>query len=306
MNRSELDAWIESYLDYLQDVRRINAKTIKDMRCTFGTMIPVMDEIRPGEPPWKLSFEDFLTWINKKRDEGMSERSISKQLSHIRGMLDYAWQSGRTDRNVLKGFTLKDSCRPEPPSFLSQEEARRLVNACRSTTKAERHDRVMILLLYGCGLRTSELCNLNVNDVDVERQEVFVRKGKGEIQRRIPVPGGVWTELLAYLAERGGKRGSLFRTQYKRRRLSISAVNDVVKGSARAAEIQNPVTAKTLRHSFATHLMDNGVDIAVIATLMGHRSPNETGVYLHVLKDKPRKAVRKLVQPKGEDDAEKK
>jgi site-specific recombinase XerD len=88
--------------------------------------------------------------------------------------------------------------------------------------------------------------------------------------------------------------------------LSISAVNDVVKGSARAAEIQKPVTAKTLRHSFATHLMDNGVDIAVIATLMGHRSPNETGVYLHVLKDKPRKAVRKLVQPKGEDDAEKK
>ena len=160
----------------------------------------------------------------------------------------------------------------------------------------------MILLLYGCGLRTEELCSLNVPDVDRERRELFIGRGKGDRQRYVPIPEKVFTELLAYLADRGGQRGALFRTE-SRSRIRSQHVCEVVRDAAQRAGIGWRVTPKTLRHTFATHLMDRGVDLAVIASLMGHRSPAETGVYLHVLPGRPREAVDRLndSQENGDD-----
>jgi integrase/recombinase XerD len=149
------------------------------------------------------------------------------------------------------------------------------------------------LLLYGCGLRTEELCSLNVQDVDRERHELFVRRGKGERQRYIPIQEGVFVELLAYLGDRGGQRGALFRTE-TRHRIRSRHVCQVVREAVQRAGIDWGVTPKTLRHSFATHLMDRGVNVAVIASLMGHRNPRETGVYLHALPGRPREAVDRL------------
>jgi integrase/recombinase XerD len=178
------------------------------------------------------------------------------------------------------------------PKFLTLEEAEQLVLATAGHGIARR-DRLIILLLYGCGLRTNELCSLDVADVSRERQELTVRHGKGDRDRCIPIPEGLYTELLAYLLERG-KRGTLFRTPVKVRRISAKDVCAVVSAAATRAGLRAGVTARTLRHSFATHLMDRGVDLAIIASLMGHRSPQETGVYLHVLPQRPEAAVRRL------------
>jgi len=158
----------------------------------------------------------------------------------------------------------------------------------------------VILLLYGCGLRTKELCDLRLQDVDTTRREVLVRAGKGDRQRIVPVPEMVYTELLAYLLERGGKRGPLLRTETHGRPLAAKDVCAIVSQAAQRAGIQREITPKALRHSYATHLMDRGVDLAVISRLMGHRSPAETGVYLHVLKDRPQRAVNRLQLPEGD------
>jgi integrase/recombinase XerD len=109
----------------------------------------------------------------------------------------------------------------------------------------------------------------------------------------IPIPNGVYTEVLAYLLDHG-KRGALFRTAVHSRRIRSTDVCDVVQRAAQRAGLRADVTARTLRHSFATHLMDRGVDLAIIASLMGHRSPQETGVYLHVLPGRAEQAVGKL------------
>jgi integrase/recombinase XerD len=152
----------------------------------------------------------------------------------------------------------------------------------------------MILLLYGCGLRTSELRLLDISDVDLEGQEIFIRFGKGARERRIPVPDGVWSELLVYLARRNAKKGPLFRTEHHRKRISSSQICQVVREAGVRANFSMRLHPKTLRHTFATHLMDRGVDVGIISMLMGHRSPKETGVYLHVLKGKREDAVSKL------------
>jgi integrase/recombinase XerD len=292
--RPILDPWIEGYLDYQLKVRRLTPRSVVDIRCTLRRAVLMMEQIRPGVLLWKVTLEDYLQWLNRKREAGYSAPSINKELSHLRGLLDYTWRSGRSDRNVLDGLTLEDAPRRQAPKFLSLEQARQLIEAAPGGSRAERRDRLILLLLYGCGLRTSELCHLDVGDVDLERQELLVRHGKGDRARRLPVPEAVWTVLLAYLAEDKGRRGALLRTVDKRVRLRAVDICEVVSAVARRAGLPVEVTPKTLRHSFATHLMDRGVDLAVIASLMGHRSAHETGVYLHRLPGRAEAAVELL------------
>jgi integrase/recombinase XerD len=291
---NSLDAWIEGYLAYLRDVKKLKHASLKDMRCTLRRVFGFMSARRPETPMWKCSLQDYMEWLNRSREEGYSEAGLSKELSHIRGFLEYSYRSGRCERNVLDGFSLNDRVRQQAPRVLTLEEAERLVRSCSRENATERRRRLIVLLLYGCGLRTSELCQLDVGDVIIERQEVFVRRGKGDRQRYVPVPSAVWVEVLAYLAERGGKRGPLFQTEYKKCRLRVPDVGDIVKDEARRAGIEWKITPKTLRHTFGTHLMDRGVDVGVISLLMGHRGPGETGVYLHVLPGRKEQAVARL------------
>jgi integrase/recombinase XerD len=292
-----IDPLIEGYLSYLDKVGRKAPRTIIDVRCTLRRAIEGLEQIRPNVDLWRLSLEDFLHWMEQERQLGRTDSSLAKYLSHIRGLLEYAWRSGRCERNVLDGFSLQHTQRRGAPKSLNLQEAEQLVHATTAPGPTARRDRLMILLLYGCGLRTNELCALNVSDVNRERHELVVQKGKGDKPRSIPIPEALFTELLAYLLERG-KRGALFRTHFLERRITDKDVCAVVTDVATRAGLRAGVTARTLRHSFATHLMDRGVDLAIIASLMGHRSPQETGVYLHVLPQRPEAAVRTL--PLGE------
>lgn len=289
-NTDMMDPLIEGYLSYLDKIGRKTPRTIIDVRCTLRRAIA---GLRSGVPLWHMELEDYLHWLEAERQKGCTETTLAKYLSHVRGLLAYAWRSGRTERNVLDGFSLQHTIRRTPPKSLTLEEAERLVEATVIQGPAARRDRLIILLLYGCGLRTDELCSLDVANVNRERHELLVLKAKGDRPRAVPIPEAVYTELLAYLLDHG-KRGSLFRTTVRKSRLRVNDVCEIVRDAAGRAGLPSYVTPRTLRHSFATHLMDRGVDLAVIASLMGHRSPQETGVYLHVLPGRPQAAVRKL------------
>jgi integrase/recombinase XerD len=288
-----MDPLIEGYLSYLDKIGRKTPRTIVDVRCTLRRVIAGVEKIRPGIDLWHLGLEDFLRWLEEERQLGRTDGCLAKYLSHVRGLLEYAWRSGRAERNVLDGFSLQHTLKRTVPKSLNLEEAERLVVATATPGSTTRRDRLMILLLYGCGLRTSELCALDVADINRERHELVILKTKGDRPRSIPIPEALYTELLAYLLE-FGKRGALFRTSFRGRRIRAKDVCDVVTAVATRAGLRAGVTARTLRHSFATHLMDRGVDLAIIASLMGHRSPQETGVYLHVLPQRPEAAVRTL------------
>jgi len=302
MDDLKFNPLIDGYLSYIKDVKRLSKRTVVDIRCTFKKVNEIIKEIRPNQQMWELTLDDYLQLVEKERKQGKSPQSINKEISHIRGLLEYAWRNGRVDRNVLEGFFLKDADNKKAPVVLTIEEVNKLLNVCPKNTKQERYKRLIIIVLYGCGLRTGELCGLDVQDIDKERQEILIKKGKGGIQRKIPVPSGVWTELLAYLSDRGGKRGPLFRTEIKKKRLGLKNVCDVVREKSRLAGLKEKVIPKVLRHTFATHLMDSGVGLGVISSLMGHRSPSETGVYLHAFKKRKEEAVDKLGKDKYKEE----
>lgn len=297
MSSPAMDPLIEGYLSYLDKVGRKTPRTVTDVRCTLRRVIAGTERRCPGVDLWRLTLQDYLHWLEDERQLGRTAAGLAKCLSHVRGLLDYAWRSGRAERNVLDGFSLQHTLRRTVPKHLTLEEAEQLVHATVVRSQTARRDRLIILLLYGCGLRTSELCALDVADINRERRELVVQKAKGDRPRSIPIPEALYTELLAYLLEHG-KRGALFRTSFLGRRIANKDVCDIVTSVATRAGLRPGVTARTLRHSFATHLMDRGVDLSIIASLMGHRSPQETGVYLHVLPQRPEAAVRTL--PFGE------
>ncbi len=292
----DFDPVTMGFLEYLAQVRRLAPRSIVDMRCTYRQVLSIMHRIRPGVELWRLSFDDYISWIDKVRRSGMSVASIAKEISHLKSLIDYAWQSGRTERNVLDGFKLKDlgPIVSIPPAVLTVEEATRLIAACPKRTPQQKRERMMVLLLYGCGLRTGELCRLDIKDIDLERQELFIRIAKGDIQRRVPIPDSVWTELLAYVAEKKVRRGALLVTDIKKKRIRENDVLLAIHAASKRSGLSEDVVPKTLRHSFATHLMDAGVDLALIASLMGHRSPSESGVYLHSLPGTKEAAVERL------------
>lgn len=291
--KDAMDPLIEGYLAYLDKVGRKSPKTIVDIRCTIRRAIAGLHKVRPGVDLWHLRLDDYLVWLEEERQLGRTNSSVAKYLSHVRGLLEYAWRSGRAQRNVLDGFSLQHTLRRTVPKSLNLEEAERLVRATVGAGDDARRDRLIILLLYGCGLRTGELCSLDIGDINRERHELVVLKAKGDRPRSIPIPEALYTELLDYLLDQG-KRGALFRTASKRTRISSKDVCEIVTRVSRKAGLRPGVTARTLRHSFATHLMDRGVDLAIIASLMGHRSPQETGVYLHALPNRAESAVRRL------------
>lgn len=289
-----LDALIEGYLAYKQDVARVAPGTLRDIRCSLARVARTMSELKHEVPLWHLTLEDFLRYVEHEREAKATPACIAKYITHTRGLLEYAWRSGRAERNVLDGFHLQDGERRTPPRSLTLEEAERLIGASPRASARQRRDRLIVLLLYGCGLRTHELCALNVAHVCTERRSLEVLTAKGGKPRTVPVPEAVYIELLAYLHERGGKRGALFRTPIKRKRVANKDVAEVVREAVARAELPDDIKPMTLRHSFATHLMDRGVDLGVIASLMGHRSPHETGVYLHVLPSRKERAVQHL------------
>lgn len=298
MDKTErLDPVLESYLEYLADVSKKKHGTIKDVRCTLRRVSKAM--AKHGRPLWKLDLVDYIEWLEQERPWA-SSASCGKFVSHIRCFLDYAWRSGKCNRNVLDGFHLQDSTIRKPPAVLTLQEAARLIETAPDTCFIDKRNRLIILLLYSCGLRTSELCNLNIQDIDTENWNLFVRQGKGDVQRVIPIPEGIHGDILGYLLARRSQRGPMFRTEAKNKRIRVSDVSKIMNDAVQCAGIPWKVTAKTLRHTYATHLMDQGVDIAVISSLMGHRGPAETGVYLHVLSHPPQDAVKKLETNGGE------
>ncbi len=295
-DKREFDTLTEGYLSYALEVRRLSKRTLVDMRCSYRHMVRYIHQGGLAKHLWQLEFEEWLDYIGAARNRGINARTLSKQLSQVRGLLNYAWRNNRIRANVLDGFNLKDNQTRNAPEVLSLAEAERLVQACPAKTAADRQARLVILLLYGCGLRTGEVAGLNKQDLDSERQELIIHRAKGDIERRVAVPAAVWTELLAYLAERGGKRGALFKTPVKKRRINSHIITGIAARARERAGLTKHVTPRMLRHSFATHLMDAGVDIGVISRLMGHSGPRETGIYLHALRRSKEQAVQTLNQ----------
>ena len=182
--------------------------------------------------------------------------------------------------------------RRQIPIVLSPDEVMRMIDAAPNL----RH-RTILMTLYSTGIRRSELCHLRPEDIDQERMVVRIRQGKGGKDREVPLSPKLLAQLQTYYRSVKVRNGWLFPSLQNRRPdqpITHKAVWHACREATRRAGISKPVHPHTLRHSFATHLFDNGAELPVIQTLLGHADPRDTMIYLHLATRKLREAPNPL------------
>jgi site-specific recombinase XerD len=166
------------------------------------------------------------------------------------------------------------------PVVLSQDEVKALIQA----PKYLKH-KTMLAMLYGCGLRSYELCNLELGHIDFDRNTVFVKKQKGKIDRYLPLGHALAYALKKYIKAHKPKHFLFYSqcsTPTQHTGITTRGVNWAVKEAKSKINSKKKITAHTLRHSYATHLLEQGVDLLSIQQLLGHAHIETTLVYLHV------------------------
>ena len=172
---------------------------------------------------------------------------------------------------------IKYSKTPERiPVVLSKEEIKSLFNA----VKNQKH-KLIIQLMYSAGLRVSELINLKANDLDINKGYGFVRKGKGSKDRIFIIADSIKEELRRFIETKKLNEFDYLFTSKKGRKYNVSSPRNVIKKACKIAKIEKNISCHTLRHSFATHLIEDGYSISEVQSLLGHKSPETTFIYVH-------------------------
>ena len=231
---------------------------------------------------------DFINFHTKTPLEELTNRDVELFIETVFIERNYSVSSQRQFISALKIFTVfypqikinnLSLERPKKsrtlPSVLSQEEVLRIIQY----TQNIKH-RAILTLLYSCGLRIGELINLKLADFHVERKQLIVKKGKGRKDRYVSLADSFLPLLSNYYLSY--KPTIYFVEGQNGGKYSAESIRSFLRKSCKKAGIRKLVTPHTLRHSYATHLLENGVDLRYIQTLLGHSKPETTMIYTHV------------------------
>jgi integrase/recombinase XerC len=244
------------------------------------------------EPPGELS-PDIATldaamlreWLAYLFDAKLTAVSVRRKLAAVRSMFKFLHQEGIVTKNPAT--RLRTPKAPQRlPDVMSAEKANNILDAVEGGTPLEKpskeRDLAILELLYGCGLRVSELAGLNLDDLDLTQNWVRVR-GKGNKERQVPIVGRAAAAIERYQSVRAAAPGerALFLNN-RGRRLSDRSVRSLVKFYALVTSADSSIHPHSFRHAYATHLLADGADLRAIQELLGHARLSTTQKYTHV------------------------
>lgn len=239
-----------------------------------------------GIDPLAVTLDDLHRFAATLYDLGIAITSIARILSGVRSYYTFLLDDGYLDHDPTE--LLESPKRPDRlPTVLTVAEVDALEAAADLTTVEGRRDQTIVEVLYSCGLRVSELCNLRLSDLYLD--EGFLRvTGKGNKQRLVPVsPRAIrqlqlWDTDRCHIGVKPGEEDYVFLSARRGRHLSRITVFHNLKVLAEAAGITKPLSPHTLRHTFATHLLEGGANLRAIQQMLGHESIATTQLYTHL------------------------
>jgi integrase/recombinase XerD len=286
MRRNHADIYETTLLefrDHLKLERSMSPNTIagyaSDVRKYFEGLR------RDGIAPADAGSDEIAHYIETLVDAGVTKRSQARAISSVKALYRFLDAEGRLTKNPCDKITAP-KINPYMPTVLSVEEVLAILDAVDLSQPQGHRNRAILEVLYSCGLRVSELVNLKISDLFFDEQ--FIRVfGKGSKQRLVPIgepairairlyreirdaePVQKAAEDILFLNQRGGK-------------LTREMIFHIVREATAAAGVRKNVSPHTFRHSFATHLVENGADLRVVQQMLGHESILTTEIYTHV------------------------
>lgn len=239
-----------------------------------------------GITPADVTPECLQSFMASLMDCGLSPRSMARAVSGIRSFFRFLQLEGRISSNPALLLELPRSGL-HLPEVLAVEEIDAMIAAIDPSAREAVRDRALIETLYGCGLRVSELINLRIDALFLADGYLSVT-GKGRKQRLVPIGEITSDALVDWLDERAtgkiapGEENSVFLAPRTGRRITRIRVFDIVKNLASRAGITREVSPHTLRHSFASHLLEGGANLRAIQEMLGHEDIATTQIYIHM------------------------
>ncbi|HNX77333.1 MAG TPA: tyrosine recombinase [Candidatus Rifleibacterium sp.] len=304
MSISEL---ISCYLEALEKERNLSLNTVRGYRndLTFFAEWLKTQGINETTELEALSHARIRAFWAQRRAESLSAQSMRRGQSALRGLLKYGMRHHELTKNPAENM---DSPRGQRslPKAISSEDISLLLNAPDFNTLLGMRDRAILETLYGSGLRVSELAGMTFQDIDFDNQMVRIT-GKGNKERLAPLTPVSCTAIQSWWAARNAQM-----PEQKAERhvflnhlgtpLSTRSIARVIEKYVRQLAMQRNVTPHQFRHSFATHLLNNGADIRAVQEMLGHASLSTTQIYTRISKEKLMQAYR-LSHPRSGEKA---
>ena len=237
--------------------------------------------------PTKATVDDLRTFMGDLHDLGIMPRSCARILSGIKNFYRYLRLEGIMETDPTE-LLESPSVGSRLPSVLSLEEIDALIAAMEDTPTGRRN-RAIVETMYGCGLRVSELCALQISHIDF-RNAVMLIRGKGSKERLVPVNEVALTRIKNYVPIASVDADTVFLNS-RGRHLSRVMIFYILRDAAARAGIRTPLSPHTLRHSFATHLLEGGANLRSIQQMLGHESIATTQIYLHIENSRLRQEI---------------
>ena len=288
------DSNLRSFLNYLLVDKGLSNNTVKAYEADISSFFQWLDN---EDLKYKNLQEDHINqYISFLFQRKMRSSSVNRKISSIKSFYIFL-----VKRNFLKNSPLNDLVTPKQekylPESMSEAEVDKLLNSPDVANKIENRDKAMIEMLYATGMRISELVNLKITDVDMKRCVVKVF-GKGSKERLVPFGETALDSLRSYLNEREQSSSKEIFLSNRGKKMTRVAFWQRVKVYLIRENLKNSISPHTLRHAFATHLINRGADLRSVQLLLGHSDLSTTQIYTHIAKQRLSDVLKKH-HPRG-------
>ena len=288
------DSNLRSFLNYLLVDKGLSNNTVKAYEADISSFFQWLDN---EDLKYKNLQEDHINqYISFLFQRKMRSSSVNRKISSIKSFYIFL-----VKRKFVKNSPLNDLVTPKQekylPESMSEAEVDKLLNSPDVSNKIENRDKAMIEMLYATGMRISELVNLKITDVDMKRCVVKVF-GKGSKERLVPFGETALDSLRSYLNEREQSSSKEIFLSNRGKKMTRVAFWHRVKVYLIRENLKNSISPHTLRHAFATHLLNRGADLRSVQLLLGHSDLSTTQIYTHIAKQRLSDVLKKH-HPRG-------
>lgn len=294
----------EAFYTFLEAEQNASPRTVT----TYRTAIQAFRDFRPRASWTSVGADDYRAWMLDMMKKDMARSSVRLRLSALRAFHAFLLRRNFVAKNVLREVLLPKA-EKQLPRFMTAKQVESLIDTPGAQEKKQQapawmaaRDTAIIELFYSTGMRLSELGGLDVSDVDVIGETARVT-GKGAKERICPVGGPALEAISKYRQAARVHSGPLFINK-SRGRLSTRTIWDMIRSRLVQAGLPANLSPHKLRHSFATHLLDNGADLRSVQTLLGHASLSTTQIYTHVTIERLKRAYESA-HPRAVEEPEK-